>query len=118
MTARKRLPPLPKEVMGLQGPIEVVVQAGVVHDDGDECDGLWEPSERRIYVEQDKNRAAMWPILMHEKVHAWCDDIGVQPDPELPPMRMHPDTLEVLCNQIGGALMQEMYRRMQSGKPY
>lgn len=94
MTRRARLyPPLPAEIGGLAGGIDVIVgklKAGHF--------GLWEPEDRRITINQRLRRGdVQWHTFLHELAHAALGDgsIELQTKPEL----VEP-TVETVASQM------------------
>lgn len=111
----KQLPKLPTVVYAPGGPIPVVRKAdlkdeadprdGVVVGDPDEpLDGLWVGSKRVIYLDSSLEHRAAWWILLHEKAHAWFDDIGIRFENE--------EHMEVATNALAAALMAEFVERL------
>jgi len=69
------LPPLPRVIQGLAGPITVERPAKIVTD-GCEREGEWDPFRRRIRVLVSLPRRYAWAALIHELVHAAEKDAG------------------------------------------
>lgn len=91
------LPPIPKHIMGILGPISIVRAEFLTDDEGKPASGLWESHARRISIEESESMPAIrafW-VLWHEVTHSILDDLSV----ELPPEKE-----ERVCDAVATAM--------------
>jgi hypothetical protein len=103
----RRLPPIPRVVIGILGPIKVRRVRNLCDENGRECGGLWYAEERVIHLAlgQTRERAYYW--LYHEHAHATFDDFDVR----FPGKRdSHGDNVleERACNAVASARLAEL----------
>lgn len=114
MTARKRtvyLPPLPTVIHSPLGDVSVrlVPQSKLKQAGGsDHVAGLWMARNRQILVADDLDPATTWQVFIHEKVHMWLDDAGID---------LGGKKEEVICTAIGTAIVSEMIANAPTRKP-
>jgi hypothetical protein len=97
-----KVAPLPKQVMGMAGPIAVEVCDKLTDEDGSHCLGLWIFRERRIKLERHANMQQVWATFYHELVHAALDDSG------LSNLLTEPQQ-EALCDALANARIRERF---------
>jgi hypothetical protein len=89
------LPPLPRSIQGLAGPIKI--DRPMVVDPKDKFTaGMWIDLERRILVLSTANREAAYSIFLHELCHAAISDAGIT----LPLIRE-----EAVCQAVSSMMM-------------
>lgn len=71
-----KYPALPKEIMGLAGPIKID-RPLVVDPANPDNIGMWLSDERRVLVKSTLKRPIAWLTLLHELGHAALTDAGV-----------------------------------------
>ncbi len=101
MTTTPRLPPLPRTVSGPAGPIRVVRRKDLRDEHGVECDGLWSPNERKIFIASRLELPRRHQVLCHEKTHRWLDDVGV--------LFRDQKLLEQVCDAMSVGMMHEFW---------
>lgn len=75
----KPLPPLPKSVFSVLGPVPVLLVPDLKAVDGEECFGLWVPDERCIKIRSNADPLTRWVTLLHEWLHvaSWDSGLGL-----------------------------------------
>lgn len=101
----KRIPPLPKSVMGMLGTIEVRLVSEIPKDEGAPAGhmdwGMWEPNKRLISIVKSETREWQWQTLFHEEVHAALSDAGLT-------HLLSKEHEEAICDCIASARWREM----------
>lgn len=114
MTARKKtvwLPQLPVAIHSPLGDVSVqLVKQEVLKQAGgsDHVAGLWMARDRKILVADDLDPATTWQVFIHEKVHMWLDDAGIE---------LGGKKEEAVCTAIGTAIVSEMIANAPTRKP-
>lgn len=93
-----KLPPIPRSVPGILGPIEVVRSKHIEYE-GVVCNGLWESDTRTITISLGLSLAKAHHVLWHERTHADLHESN----------SCIPDDLEeIVCEGIATARVAEM----------
>lgn len=95
----RKLPPLPKKVFGLIGPIKVRLVSGLKSKSGDELFGLANLGHRTISIDTDQCFVQQWQTLFHERTHFVLMEAGVQ---------LTHDQAEAVCDATATARVAEM----------
>lgn len=93
-------PRLPRQVMGLGGPIEVVRRRRII-EGKDDCWGLWDRERRRISILMAIPMEHQWRVFYHEMTHAMLTDSGLEEF-------LEDKTHEAICHAIASGRIQEM----------
>lgn len=100
----KKLPPLPKFLHSVLGPVQVEQVPELHTVDGDKAFGLWHPGARKIQVATaGVVPTIQWLTLEHERVHQQLFDGGVS--------MIDKRDLEHICDVIAAARVAEMLSR-------
>lgn len=92
---------IPRSVYSILGRIPVTEHAMVPNPDGTPSDdlGWWDASQRTILLRAGAGHTQKWHTLLHEKVHMWLWDAGVNLPEEVE---------ENLCDVIATAILAEL----------
>lgn len=99
-----KLPAIPRSVYSVLGLIPVERHESVPSSDGKPSDdlGWWDAHQRTIRLRKDMPLVTAHHTLLHEKVHVWLWDAGVQLSHEVE---------ENIADVIATALLAEMMNR-------
>lgn len=109
-------PPLPKNVLGILGPIPVTRVRGLKDPSGRRLGGQWHEERRVIEIEMKVTRATAWFYLFHEKAHADFDEYGCT----FPEMRDHhgDNPLEErACNAVATSRIRDLRAALSRKSP-
>lgn len=95
----KKLPPIPKTVHSLLGPVPVKIVADLRDPQGRQLFGKWDSEKREISLDDKMCLTTAWSTLWHERVHVMLSDAGV---------RLKPNKAEDVCNAVALALTADM----------
>ena len=98
---RRRYPPLPKQVPGAGGPIEIRV---VKHPGGDpKNNGIFLPDSRTIEVASELRGDQRWRIYYHELTHAALWDSGAH-------NMFSGKQEELICDAVSASRLRERFK--------
>lgn len=97
----RKLPPLPKRVFGLIGPIKVLVVKDLKNPAANDNSvfGLADLGARTISIDADQVFVQQWQTLFHERQHFVLMEAGVQ---------LSHDQAEAVCDATATARVAEM----------
>lgn len=95
----QKLPPIPKSIPHILGPIKVEIVDNLRDSKGGEVYGLYHPFTRTIQLAGGMEPVVQWSTLWHERTHADIADIGVA---------INEDQEEAICNAIALCRVHEM----------
>lgn len=99
------LPPIPKSVPSLLGPVAVSIVADIPSPEPDRTRfGEWSYIERRIRIKRDIPLIVQWATLYHEIMHMWLEDTGVNNG-------MDAELVERICDAAGTNRANELLQR-------
>lgn len=81
----------------------IVSRATIRSEDGTECWGLYDSSERLITLDGAQPLAHRWRVLFHELVHVWLVDAGLDNGIET---RLH----EAIADAVATGLVRAFFR--------
>jgi hypothetical protein len=73
----RALPPLPKSVHSVLGPVPVLLKRHPKSSTGTRCIGVFEHRTRTIIIDTDQSHVARWQTLIHEEIELALWDNGV-----------------------------------------
>ena len=95
----KKLPPIPRTMPSILGPIPVEIVANLRDKQDRECFGISRHGERDMRIDRDQHLTKMWATYWHEWFHFVIADAGIELD--------H-DKMEAICDAVGNARTREM----------
>jgi len=93
-----KLPPIPKKVWSVIGPIKVLKTNDLKSEAGHDLYGIWNNDKRTIEIDKGQPREDDWRALLHEWIHSVLADATVDIEGKLE---------EDVCNAIAGALIAQ-----------
>lgn len=96
---RKRMPPLPKALFSVLGPVPIEMAPDL---DGGDALGVFDERTRKILIERDMPKTTQWSTLLHELCHLALWDGGLVG-------RISNEQEEAICDAIGNYLAASLY---------
>ncbi len=101
-----KLPPIPKSIPSIVGPVPVTHVVDLRDKTNDACYGIWRSSERDVRLDAEMSPTTAWLTYWHEWAHIVFWDHGI---------RMDKDVEERVVNALAAARVREMLDN--GGKP-
>jgi Zn-dependent peptidase ImmA (M78 family) len=91
--------PIPKRISIKGKTYKIRLRKKLVHEDGQECDGLCDLETRTIYINKELNLKKQKEVLLHELFHAIVEEAHINPG-----VRFTEGIEEVLCDAFADFL--------------
>lgn len=101
-----KLPPIPKSIPSIVGPVPVALVNELRDKKGDPCFGIFRSTERDVRLDADSSSTTAWLTYWHEWAHVIFWDAWV---------KLNKDAEERVCDALATARVREMLDN--GGKP-